>query len=112
IFSNDIFDCIFDLQLKSCDPVLVYPEKTLHLTAKYPRFSRLKDRGCQFQIDLLSLTGYNGVEAKKASSYLIENEMVRFVSFSIKDLDLINKYNGIRIPKKITKLLDHQLFVG
>src|SRR5690606_37459970 len=112
IFSNDIFDCIFELQLKNCVPILSFPEKTAHLVTKYPRLTRLKERGCQFQIDLLSLTGYCGAEAKKASTYLLENQLVRFVSFGIKDLDLIKKYNGIRITKRIAKLLDQQLFVG
>lgn len=111
-FSSDIYDCIFDLQLKNHAPVLIYPEKNPYLTGKYPRIMRLKDRGCLFQIDLLSLTGYFGTEAKKLASRLVENRLVRFVSFNIKDLALIKRYNGIRIPKRTARHLDEQLFVG
>jgi len=108
----DIYEFIFAVQLKNLVPVINFPEKDTHFTSKSQRLLRLEDRGCVFHIDLLSLSGHNGQEAKKVACALLQNKQVQFVSFQIKALEEIKKNKGIRISRKIANLLDEQLFVS
>src|SRR5690606_7824111 len=103
---------VFEIQLKGLTPVFNFPGKDPQFISKNHRISRLEDRGCVFHIDLLSLSGANGPEAKKISCSLLQSNQVHFVSFPIQKLGEIKKNNGIRLPRKIADLLDEQLFVA
>src|SRR5690606_28714790 len=61
----DIYDFVFKIQIENLVPVINYPEKNPHFISKNQRLLRLEDRGCTFHIDLLSLSGHKGPEAKK-----------------------------------------------
>src|SRR5690606_11469453 len=108
----DLYDYVFEIQSKNLVPVINFPEKDPHFNSKSQRLLRLKDRGCAFHVDLLSLSGHHGQEAKTVANSLFLNNQVQFVSFELTSLAQIKKNNGIRIPRKIANLLDEQLFVA
>lgn len=110
--TGDIYDFVFEIQLRNLVPVFNLPGKDPKFILSNQRLSRLEDRGCVFHIDLLSLSGQNGQEAKKITCSLLEGRLVKFVSFPIQKLEEIRKGNGIRLSKKIADLLDEQLFVN
>src|SRR5690606_27766735 len=109
---HNLYDYIFAIQLKNFIPVINFPERNSHFTSKNQRLLKLKDRGCVFHIDLLSLTGHFGQEAKGIANSLLQTSEVHFVSFQIKNLEIIKKSKGIRVSRKVASLLDEQLFIG
>ena len=69
----NIEQTIFNLQIKGYKVILAHPERYNFYHNAYSRYGRLKDMGCLFQLNLLSVTGYYGKEVEKAASHLLKN---------------------------------------
>lgn len=70
---------IFRLRTHGLTPVLAHPERYLYFVEEYYRYGRLKEMGCKFQINLLSLTGYYGREVKSNALKLLRKNWVEFL---------------------------------
>lgn len=77
---HEIIDSmIFQIQVKGFTPVLAHPERYLYLhSGDLAGYRRLHDKGIEFQINLLSLAGYNGPEEQKTALRLIDKGMVEY----------------------------------
>jgi len=71
----NIEELIFNLQVKGYRVVLAHPERYNFYHKDLKRYSRLKEMGCLFQLNLLSVLGYYGKEVKLASEHLLKNNM-------------------------------------
>lgn len=69
----NIEQIIFDLQIKGYKIILAHPERYNFYHDTYERYARLKDMGCLFQLNLLSVAGYYGKKVEKAAAYLLKN---------------------------------------
>lgn len=72
----DLKEKLFALQIKGYQPVLAHPERYTYLTAQKKTYDDLKDAGCLFQVNLLSLTNYYGRQATELANYLIKKNYV------------------------------------
>ena len=73
-----LYDILYELQLKGYKPVLAHPERYLFYHFKYEEYEKLKRVGCLFQINLLSVTGYYGKPVFDVCRKLLENNMIDF----------------------------------
>ncbi len=92
---KDIMEQLFQLQLQGYQPVLAHPERYnfYHETPKM--YSRLKERGCYFQVNLLSLSGYYGESVRKMAQQLVKEKMIDYVGTDLhheKHLKYIQKF--------------------
>jgi len=71
----NIDQIIFNLQIKGYVVILAHPERYNFYHLNLDRYQRLKELGCLFQLNLLSVTGYYGKEVKKIASYLLKNNL-------------------------------------
>ncbi|WP_442589162.1 tyrosine-protein phosphatase [Pedobacter sp. AW31-3R] len=71
----DIEQVIFDLQVKGYQIVLAHPERYNFYHANTARYQRLKEMGCLFQLNLLSIVGYYGKSVKVAAEYLLQQKL-------------------------------------
>ena len=69
----------FAIQMAGYSPILAHPERYPYYYDNYKMYHRLVELGFMLQLNLLSLTGYYGKEAMKASKYLLKNELISFV---------------------------------
>jgi tyrosine-protein phosphatase YwqE len=74
--SINLKEILFDLQLKGYQPVLAHPERYLYFGANKAWYDQLRDAGCLFQLNLLSLRGYYGKESRQLAEYLIKKKYV------------------------------------
>ncbi len=88
---NNLKNIIFQLQINNCIPILAHPERYLYL--KSDQLIELKKRGCKFQLNLLSVTGYYGDEVVKISDFLLKHDLVDFVGSDIHSIKHINFFN-------------------
>ena len=109
--ADDLKDIIFDLQMKSLQPIIVFPEFNSFWNSHRSRLGRLHARGVMFQINWLSLTGFHGKDAQYTARYLLERKAVKFIGFENENLVQLMSKNGIKIPKRCADLLGEQLFV-
>lgn len=70
---------LYDIQVKGLTPVLAHPERYLYLHSDdLAGYRRLYEKGIEFQINLLSLAGYHGIEEMKMANRLIDKGMVDY----------------------------------
>ena len=71
----DIEQVIFDLQVRGYKIVLAHPERYNFYHANTQRYQRLKEMGCLFQLNLLSIVGYYGKSVKQAAEFLLQQKL-------------------------------------
>ncbi len=78
-----LYDIIYELQLKDYKPVLAHPERYLFYHGKMEDYKKLKKAGCLFQINLLSVTGYYGKGVLMAAKELLDAGMIDFAGSDV-----------------------------
>lgn len=71
----NIEEVIFALQVKGYKVVLAHPERYNFYHQNTARYNRLKEMGCLFQLNLLSVVGYYGKGVKQAADSLLQQKM-------------------------------------
>lgn len=72
----NLFNDLFRLQTKGYQPVLAHPERYVFLKEDFRQYTRLKDYGCEFQLNVLSITGYYGKPVRDIALKLLKNNMI------------------------------------
>ena len=101
---------IFRLRTQGLTPILAHPERYLYFGNQYHKYKRLRDMGCLFQINLLSLTGYYGKDVKKNALKLLKKGWIEFLGtdcHSMNHIEFLRK--GIR-KKAFERVLSNHSF--
>lgn len=98
----NLFDTIFQLKLKGYQLILAHPERYGYYTNEFQQFEKLKDFGCQFQVNLLSLSGNYGKPTKELAMKFFKNKMVDFVG---SDMHNIKHLDGLKALQQDGKLM-------
>jgi tyrosine-protein phosphatase YwqE len=65
-------DILFEMQMQGYQPVIAHPERYTYLESNKTFYEDLKDIGCLFQLNILSVTGYYGKSAQELAHHLIK----------------------------------------
>ncbi len=87
-----LYDIIFGFKINGYIPVLAHPERYGFLFSDFQNFLKLKRRGCKFQINLLSLTGYYGKKVTSVCQKLINKNLVDFVGSDIHNMHHVDEF--------------------
>ena len=68
----DLQEVLFEMQLQNYQPVLAHPERYSFLLRKKEVFDELKNAGCLFQLNLLSLSGHYGEGIQQIAESLLK----------------------------------------
>lgn len=107
---NNLFDILFQLGLKGYKPVLAHPERYNSYHKNFRVFQKLKNAGCLFQLNLLSLTENYGKEVQKTAERLLKENMYDFVgtdTHNLNHLDSLKKISTKNNLPKIEKLMQN-----
>lgn len=74
----DLQEVLFEMQMQNYQPVLAHPERYTFLARKKEFYDQLKDAGCFFQLNLLSLSGYYGAGVQELAEYLLKKNYYDF----------------------------------
>lgn len=66
----DLQQVLFEMQIQGYTPVIAHPERYVYLAQRRQAFDELKETGCLFQLNLLSLTGHYGKSVQELAEYL------------------------------------------
>jgi protein-tyrosine phosphatase len=77
---SNLFRDLFQLQIKGFRPVLAHPERYIFLKEDFRQYDRLRDHGCEFQLNLLSITGYYGKPVRENALKLLKLGMIDYLS--------------------------------
>ncbi|MFK7932756.1 MAG: tyrosine-protein phosphatase [Saprospiraceae bacterium] len=111
---SNLFEYIFDIQMKGFQPILAHPERYGYLSEK--EYIKLVEHGCEFQLNLLSLAGYYGGTALKRAKLLLKKELIHFIGSDVHNQQQLQALNKFVHSGKTIKLLhkksfnNHQIF--
>jgi protein-tyrosine phosphatase len=91
---------LFQMRQKDLLPVMAHPERYSYINGKNS-FESLKDRGCYFQLNLLSLSGHYGKDAYKKAELLLLEDMIDFVATDAHKPEHLEKIKHIKVAKKL-----------
>jgi tyrosine-protein phosphatase YwqE len=100
-------ELLFKLQVKGYQPVLAHPERYLYFNANKGWYDQLKEAGCLFQLNLLSLRGYYGKAPMELAQYLIKKNYINLLGTDLHhDRHLTMLESSSRIMDTVNKLVD------
>ncbi|GLB48674.1 tyrosine-protein phosphatase [Neptunitalea lumnitzerae] len=76
-------EILFAIQMKGYQPVLAHPERYLYYHNTKDTYEALKNAGCLFQLNLLSVVGYYGKGVMETADYLLKNGFIDFTGSDI-----------------------------
>lgn len=99
---SGIDEVIFQIQTKGLKPLLAHPERYPFL--KIEDYTKYKEAGCLFQMNILSTTGHYGEQVKNTANQLIDFGYIDFLATDLHHMHHIHliKKNAL----KNEKLLD------
>lgn len=98
----DLQEILFEMQMQNYQPVLAHPERYTYLYRRKEFFDQLKDSGCYFQLNLLSLSGHYGEDVQKVTEYLLRKNYYDLAGTDLhnsRHLSLLQKIPSSRIKK-------------
>ena len=106
----NLFELLFKIQLKGYKPVLAHPERYNFYHTDFKSYYKLKQAGCLFQLNLLSLTDQYGKGVQKTSEKLLKENLYDFVGTDThhqNHLELLPKIGTKKTLEKIKHLLNN-----
>jgi len=92
--SPNIEEVIFNLQIKGYKVILAHPERYNFYHKDLHRYTKLKELGCLFQLNLLAVSGYYGKNVMLIAKYLLEHHMYDLAATDLhhdKHMDILTK---------------------
>ena len=81
-----IEDMIFEISAAGYTPLMAHPERYRYVSDPLKEYGRWKELGVLFQLDLNSLGGHYGKDAKKKAEILSNNGMIDFLGSDVHHL--------------------------
>ena len=91
-------EMIFEIQSAGFKPVLAHPERYRYINDLEGEYSRLKELGVLFQLNLNSLIGGYGKSAKQKAEFLIKRGFINFLG---SDAHGMKHIEGVKKTKKL-----------
>jgi tyrosine-protein phosphatase YwqE len=104
--SHSLKDILFDMQTQNYQPVIAHPERYIYLEKSKDFYEELKDIGCLFQLNLLSIVGYYGKSAQELAMYLIKKGHYNLIGTDLHGDRHMKALQNPAIFTPLMKLLD------
>lgn len=75
----DYKEKLFNLQMKGYKPILAHPERYVYFHKKPAIYEELRNAGCLFQVNILSLIGYYGKGVAQMAAHLFKHKFIEFL---------------------------------
>lgn len=103
---------VFEILSAGYKPLLAHPERYRYIQNHREEYSRLKELGIFFQLNLNSLLGYYGQSAKKAAEFLCQEGMVDFLGSDAHNLNQISSLTMAFQTESYAKLWSHNTILN
>jgi tyrosine-protein phosphatase YwqE len=104
--SHSLKDILFEMQMQGYQPVIAHPERYNYLNQARDFFEELKDIGCLFQLNLLSLGQYYGKTVHELAQYLSRKGYYDLVGTDLHHSRHLDALNIQSLGSPLKKLLD------
>lgn len=94
-------ESIKKLRDKGLFPIFAHPERYAYLRHHRGDYTRMKDLGMLFQLNLLSLSGYYGKDVHKKALALLDDNLIDFLGSDIHNENHLKHLTNIQISTKV-----------
>lgn len=101
-----IKEILFDLQMQGYVPIIAHPERYTYLERNKEYYEELKDIGCLFQMNLLSLTNFYGKSVCQLAQYLIKKGYYNLIGTDLHHPYHLEELNNPALAAPIQKLIE------
>ncbi|MBR1882316.1 MAG: hypothetical protein IJ808_04770 [Muribaculaceae bacterium] len=101
-------ETLFDLKCKGYNIMLAHPERYAYYAHRKQRLEQLHGMGIKFQINILSLAGYYGPQARETALWLVKNNQVDLLGSDMHNMEhahVIKEYIGSKDWRKLVPSL-------
>ncbi len=105
-------DYVFKMRTKGYTPLLAHPERYVYMKDDFSKYERLRDMGCLFQLNILSLIGYYGAASRKIAIQLLKERMVDFLGTDLHHERHLEKLQTVLDNNKVNLLLSDYEFMN
>ncbi|MBS1596795.1 MAG: hypothetical protein JST75_01115 [Bacteroidetes bacterium] len=103
----DLKEKLFQMQIKGYQPIIAHPERYLYYGAHKNWYDDLKEMGCLFQLNMLSLCGFYGKKQEELAHYLIKKKYINLVGTDLHHLRHIQILkSSSTVTDTVNRLLD------
>jgi len=104
--SHSLKDILFDMQMQGYQPVIAHPERYIYLERNKEFYEELKDIGCLFQVNLLSLVGHYGRTQQELAQYLIKKGYYDLAGTDLHHTRHLDALQSRELAVQLQKLID------
>jgi len=94
-------EILFDIQIAGYKPILAHPERYSFFHNNFNEYEKLKEAGCFFQLNLLSLSNYYGSYVRNQAKKLLKDNLIDFAGTDTHNIRHLNALETIKNPKII-----------
>jgi tyrosine-protein phosphatase YwqE len=111
----NVKDILFEMQMQGYEPIIVHPERYTYLQRNKEFYDELRDIGCLFQLNILSLGGHYGKSVTELAHYLLKNDFYTLAGTDLHHFghleELANPRLGAALAKEVNwgKITNNQL---
>lgn len=106
---DNIDEIIFRMQVLGYKPIMAHPERYPFWYNNFDQYRAFRDQGVLLQLNLNSLSGYYGYDAKKIGDKLVENNLVDLVGTDCHHMKHVEGLKRGLKDKTLLKLLQTNL---
>lgn len=104
--SHSLKDVLFDMQMQGYQPIIAHPERYIYLEQNKEFYEELKDIGCLFQLNILSLAGYYGKTVQELAQYLLKKGQYDLVGTDLHSFRHLDALQNPSLSAPLQKLMD------
>lgn len=104
--SMNIKGILFKMQMQGYQPVIAHPERYTYLERNKDFYTELKDLGCLFQLNLLSLSGHYGRSVAELAQYLLKSGYYNLAGTDLHHSGHLEELQRFEMPALLKKELD------
>jgi len=110
--SLNIKDLLFDMVMNGYQPVIAHPERYVYLQKNKDFYRELKDIGCLFQLNLLSVYGYYGRSVRDLSEYLLSEDYYDLIGTDLHNINHLDALQKIGMNSHLEKLMSSDKLIN
>lgn len=95
-------EIIFKMVTKGYKPVFAHPERYSFYHNRKDYYKKLKQLGCLFQLNMLSLSDHYGKQVEQIANYLLDESLIDFIGSDVHNTGHVDKLSEIFISNKKT----------
>lgn len=105
-------EVLFNLQMKNYEIILAHPERYPYYSSSSHVLSHFKDMGINFQINILSLSGFYGEGPRRKAFEMIDNGWVEYLGTDMHNTLYAQALIDATRDRKIEKLMEKHTFMN